>query len=245
MIPINKQYFINFFEKSFEDLPSRKILDFGCGNGDIILFAYYRGYDFYGIENYYSNADFEAQKQAVDVNVRDKIFSFDEIGNIPFPNSFFDFIYSNQVLEHVADLDHAMKEIFRVLKPNGVVLNIFPTQERLIEPHVRIPLFHKTNIIWLRRLLYYIWGNSMLTFESQNEFVNQKCFYRYQKDIKIVLTKYFLIEHYEKDKILFNLQHKSTILINFIKLIIRNLPSVFISKIEKYRNDCVILLKKQ
>ena len=42
-----------------------------------------------------------------------------DITNIKFENNFFDFIICNHVLEHVKDDKKAMRELFRVLKPDG------------------------------------------------------------------------------------------------------------------------------
>lgn len=42
-----------------------------------------------------------------------------DIHQIPFENDTFDVVMCNHVLEHVEDDIHAMKEIFRVLKPDG------------------------------------------------------------------------------------------------------------------------------
>jgi 2-polyprenyl-3-methyl-5-hydroxy-6-metoxy-1,4-benzoquinol methylase len=37
----------------------------------------------------------------------------------PFPNRYFDIIISNQVIEHLIDIDNFIKEIYRLLKPDG------------------------------------------------------------------------------------------------------------------------------
>lgn len=42
-----------------------------------------------------------------------------DICNLPFNNNSFDVILCNHVLEHIPDDTKAMKELFRVLKPNG------------------------------------------------------------------------------------------------------------------------------
>lgn len=43
-------------------------------------------------------------------------------GSFPFPDSFFDIVHANQVIEHLADTDNFIKEIRRVLKPNGYAI---------------------------------------------------------------------------------------------------------------------------
>jgi len=41
---------------------------------------------------------------------------------IPFPDHSFDVVLANYVLHHIADIDKAMYEMMRVLKPNGVLI---------------------------------------------------------------------------------------------------------------------------
>jgi len=45
---------------------------------------------------------------------------------IPWPDHTFDFVFATSVFEHVSDQGLAYREIHRVLKPGGRVLNIFP-----------------------------------------------------------------------------------------------------------------------
>jgi len=46
--------------------------------------------------------------------------------NIPFDDNYFDFIYNSHVLEHVPNDKKAMEELYRVLKPNGVIFIAVP-----------------------------------------------------------------------------------------------------------------------
>lgn len=45
-------------------------------------------------------------------------------------------------MEHIEDLDNALSEIHRVLKPNGKVLNLFPERCIWREGHCGIPFLH-------------------------------------------------------------------------------------------------------
>ncbi len=47
--------------------------------------------------------------------------------NIPFPDGYFDIIFSSNVLEHVSDLAYLQTEIKRVLKFDGVCVHLMPT----------------------------------------------------------------------------------------------------------------------
>jgi SAM-dependent methyltransferase len=72
----------------------------------------------------------------------------------PYPDGSFDWVISNQVLEHVEDHEFVLSEIARVLKPSGRSVHLFPVRENVLEGHVHIPCSH-----WIRdrrRLLRYI-----------------------------------------------------------------------------------------
>jgi SAM-dependent methyltransferase len=60
----------------------------------------------------------------------------------PFSDATFDLVINNQVLEHVTDLDVAVREIARVLKPGGSCLSLFPDKSVWREGHCGIPFLH-------------------------------------------------------------------------------------------------------
>lgn len=53
--------------------------------------------------------------------------------NISFPDDYFDYIICNHVLEHVPDDRKAMKELFRVLKPQGTAILQVPISANTFE----------------------------------------------------------------------------------------------------------------
>ena len=57
-------------------------------------------------------------------------FRFD-LGNIPFPDSFFHMIITSHVLEHVPNITKCLNEIYRILKPGGVGFVAFPMNPKL------------------------------------------------------------------------------------------------------------------
>ena len=59
---------------------------------------------------------------------------------LPFADESFDFVFSDQVLEHVQDHARAFAEIKRVMKPGAVSLHIFPAKLKPTEGHVFVPL---------------------------------------------------------------------------------------------------------
>ena len=78
--------------------------------------------------------------------------------NVPFEDGFFDIIVSNQVIEHVQNLETFYRESFRLLGSKGAMLFCFPTEEVIVEPHLFVPWVHriKTRVL-ARRWLKIFW----------------------------------------------------------------------------------------
>ncbi|MDH3216250.1 MAG: class I SAM-dependent methyltransferase [Candidatus Krumholzibacteria bacterium] len=78
----------------------------------------------------------------------------------PYPDGFFDFVVSNQVMEHVRDHDLAFAQIRRVLKDSGISVHLFPLKYVLYETHLNLPCVH-----WISNsdlLVSYIKGCSRI-----------------------------------------------------------------------------------
>lgn len=118
------------------------ILDMGCGRGAFVGKLRKLGWRAFGFEvdprfikaGAVVETLFEEQSPILTILRSD--------GRAPFPEGYFDVILSNQVLEHIGDLDTAISEMRRLLKPGGMMLHYFPAKFRLIEPHYRLPLVH-------------------------------------------------------------------------------------------------------
>ena len=110
---ITSEYYISYLLRG-EDKASVKVLDVGCGEGNSEekFKAEHKNVTWFGLDI----------AESPEVNARkdtDKNFyTFDGI-DIPFEDNYFDIIYSNQVFEHVRYPEALLKEIHRVLKPNG------------------------------------------------------------------------------------------------------------------------------
>lgn len=71
--------------------------------------------------------------ETADLNRRDVDHKVD-IQNLPFADSSYSFIFASHVLEHIPDDIKAIKEIRRILKPNGVAMLSVPlVAEKTIE----------------------------------------------------------------------------------------------------------------
>jgi SAM-dependent methyltransferase len=119
------------------------VLDFGCGQGQHVVVLRQMGYRAFGCDIVEEHADALTQMEAAGLAAGGEEV-FRPIGgpsySLPFPDSFFDFIFSNQVFEHVQDYPGTIQELGRILKPGGCCLHRFPSRYRPIEAHVFVPL---------------------------------------------------------------------------------------------------------
>jgi SAM-dependent methyltransferase len=105
------------------------VLDYGCGKGSLVEEGLRQGFSIFGCELFGAGSGVTIRNQLHEKGLfGSKVREITE-GKIPFPNSYFDLIVSNQVFEHVPHLDPVLAELSRVLKPSGKVLCIFPIQE--------------------------------------------------------------------------------------------------------------------
>ncbi|MCK4892042.1 MAG: class I SAM-dependent methyltransferase [Candidatus Pacebacteria bacterium] len=98
--------------------PQKKdtVLDVGCNKGCLVKILRGLSDEVYGCD-----INKEAIKNS-DIDGLKLISS----GDLKYENNFFDKIISSHVIEHIKDLENMMKEIERVLKPNGICVLIYP-----------------------------------------------------------------------------------------------------------------------
>ena len=117
------------FEEN-KDLMKGKILYLGCNNGTstAILSQYCEELVGVDINN---DALEEARKLIAEQGIKNTKFVNSNILKMPFEDNSFDGIYAFQILEHIypEDMDIVLKEIKRILKPNGRLIAEFPTPE--------------------------------------------------------------------------------------------------------------------
>lgn len=121
--------------------PGCRILDFGCGTGATVIEGRRRGLDIVGVERFYDGASRRADAVRSGVLGRWVFEMIDD--RMPFPDEVFDLVLSNEVFEHVEDLAPALRDIDRVLKPEGKMIAIFPSREVLREGHIGVPFVHR------------------------------------------------------------------------------------------------------
>lgn len=121
----------------YELSPGSMIMDFGCGSGGTVQELRNLGYESFGCD-----FEFKQDKNVDTAMLEDQKFIRlvdSHSYRLPFDDDMFDFVFSDQVFEHVQNYPESISEIKRILKPSGFCLHIFPSKYKLIEPHVHVP----------------------------------------------------------------------------------------------------------
>src|SRR5262245_15671579 len=133
----NHAYVVDF--ASAQNCAERRVLDFGCGAGEVVHAARGAGLRCYGADVF--NRRNEALRKIAARGLSGSICVIEDHRS-PFQSATFDMVVSNQVFEHVFDLDASLAEIRRVLKPGGLLLSLFPSGEVWREGHCGVPFVH-------------------------------------------------------------------------------------------------------
>lgn len=110
------------------------VLDLGCGDG--------RSRSFFGSLDRnikWTGCDIESSPEVKSRNDHSGVVNFNGI-DIPFEDNSFDYIYSNQVFEHVRFPDSLLRSVERVLSPGG----IFAFSVSHLEPYHSYSIFNFT-----------------------------------------------------------------------------------------------------
>ncbi|MFA6026816.1 MAG: class I SAM-dependent methyltransferase [Ignavibacteriaceae bacterium] len=99
----------------------RTFLDIGCGEGKTLCKAKSHGWEAWGVD-VADNRNKEAEHESIN-------FKIGTLLEMNFPNDYFDCIYCDSVLEHVINPAEYLKEIYRILKKDGVVYIGVPNEE--------------------------------------------------------------------------------------------------------------------
>ena len=107
----------NGFDLSW--LEGKRVLDAGCGNGRYTYALSNLGAaDVIGLD--ISQTNLVDARKRLQKRPRDGIsYQHGSALKMPFQDESFDFVFSNGVLHHTPDIDAGLRELVRVLKPNG------------------------------------------------------------------------------------------------------------------------------
>lgn len=113
-----------------------KILDIGCGNGQITKSFQDLGMEVHGIDFSEESLNILDKKKFRKVNLSIKPY--------PFENETFDFIFCKSVIEHLVDPDILIDESYRLLKPNGIFICMTPSWKHTYKESFYIDHTHIT-----------------------------------------------------------------------------------------------------
>lgn len=105
--------------EAVEGIAGKRVLDYGCGKGDFAMRLLERNAVVYGIdisENYVEHAN--AQARHYGFSEARYNFHVMDAHSLNFDDNFFDLVIGNGILHHL-DLDLAISEVNRVLRPGG------------------------------------------------------------------------------------------------------------------------------
>jgi SAM-dependent methyltransferase len=168
------------------------VLDLGCGRGAHVFKLRQIGYSTYGIDvdpNVVRNGQKLFNDHGLDHSSIIKLVCPGSVW--PFEDGFFDLVFSDQVFEHVSDLNGVIAEISRVTKAGGVSFHRFPAQFIRVEPHVFVPFVHwLPKIVLIRAVWLDIFYDRLPLWNGQErlgrkkrihefvEYLNRKTYYR-------------------------------------------------------------------
>ena len=201
------------------DFRGARVLDFGCGAGQLVVAGRAAGLDITGADSFYAGSDARAEAEAAGllggavVEIRN--------GRLPFPDGSFDLAVNNQVFEHVGDLDGSLAELYRVLRPGGAMLSIFPSRDVWREGHIGIPFAHRfrrgshARFLWtwaLRRLGFGYWKEQAPDCRAwardKLAWIDAHTRYRPRREIFAAFDRYFRNEFRELDYIRYRLRER-------------------------------------
>ncbi|RJP84262.1 MAG: class I SAM-dependent methyltransferase [Desulfobacteraceae bacterium] len=198
-----------------------KILDYGCGKGALVEEGIRQGLDIYGVEAFSYGGGVKIKEYLQERGILGNKIKELEGDFIPFPDHHFDFIVSNQVFEHVKDLDKCLSEINRVLKDNGQLLCLFASKDVIREGHCGILFAHRIprstfRFYWL--VFFRSLGFGRLKKRRSvrewaaffNEWLVDSVSYRSMNEINKTFNQHFVSRiHIEDDYVTYRLEKKN------------------------------------
>jgi SAM-dependent methyltransferase len=214
---VTNRFVLDFARRFSQSRPGAKILDYGCGAGRVVAQGRAAGLEIVGADVFYGGS--ETRAEAERAGLLGTVVREIHDGRIDFGDCSFDLATNNQVLEHVADLDAVLRELWRVLKPGGTLLSIFPSRDVFREGHIGIPFSHwfpkdstfRFPYTWaLRSLGLGTWKEQVPTRRQwafdKLRWIDTYTHYRTREEISGVFGRHFTTKMREPDYIRYRLR---------------------------------------
>jgi ubiquinone/menaquinone biosynthesis C-methylase UbiE len=171
---------------SFKD---KKVLEIGLGQGADSMQIINRGAIYYGIDL--------TEESVRRVKERFQLFEkpYAEVQvanaeNIPYPDNFFDIVYSHGVIHHSPQIKTIVAEIFRVLKPGGKAV-VMLYHKSSYNYFISISILRRLGLLLLLPLPFLSKFISKLTSESE-ERINRHKFHLKKEGLPYLKMKNFI-----------------------------------------------------
>ena len=119
-----------------------RIIDFGCGHGELLLQLSRDGYKVWGVDGDINRVQ-SLLMQGIKVSVQN-------VEKVDYESGFFDVVICMECLEHVRNVVKVVEEISRVLVDNGIAIITVPYLKRC-EDRTHVRLFDETKLASLFR----------------------------------------------------------------------------------------------
>lgn len=142
MNALNKEMYQMIYEHlNFKD--AHQILEIGIGNGLFLrnISSKHPNIQFSGIDISKTMIRHAKRMNKRFIQINRVIIKYGNANSIPFPNDSFDSIYSANTIYFWTDPEQILKEVSRVLKPNGQFLLAFNTQEDMTQNNYNANFF--------------------------------------------------------------------------------------------------------
>ena len=186
-----------------------KILDIGCGDGFFLKYLKEKGFEVYGVE-----PGEVASRYARDV-LGLNVFT-GELEDARYPDNFFDGVSLYAVLEHLPDPLKTLKEVKRILKPDGILYICVPNfsglESKIFKGKwacIKSPthLYHFTPSTLIKML-----KKAGLTMIEMKQFSSLgKCTMGYSESLRYLLLDYHILpskKYMQKEEIFFHKKSK-------------------------------------
>jgi SAM-dependent methyltransferase len=206
---VNYQYFVHYV-KRLPHPEQLRILDYGCGEGQVVRLLREAGYNCHGCDIYYGGGQAQELPQLKQLVSLGFVHVIPEDGDLPYQAGSFDVILANQVFEHVKDLGAVLRRLAPLLRPGGHLLAHFPTKEVWKEGHIGIPFAHwfpqgskfravyTLGLRWLGMGYFKRPGESGAQWTTrQLAWIDSYCFYVPLADLHRTMQERFAVSHNE------------------------------------------------
>ncbi len=186
---------LDFIAYSIKNLgiPNAKVLDIGCGNGNISMALGSLGFNVTGVDIDEASINTANEKNTFK-NITFKIIDANSFSI----NDEFDAIVCSEVLEHLDTPSELVESIYRILKPGGVLVATVPNGYGPREVIITKPMqwLHKNKfdgpILFIKKLM----GYSNTTRQSSNPDLTHTQFFSVSAIQNLMKTKGFVLKNF-------------------------------------------------